>query len=166
MGPGLLPSLRLYFKGQEKQSQSLSLGPLQEPHSFLFCMRELELPAGCNQFTSGLWGQIEAPLVALALASSPYLQKVWYYHPSRSWSTVGPPLPRPPPGSDCTTPPATAWPLCCLLAVCCRPPASLGLGAQPCAVPLGPLWGAGTDGMSLRVTRNPAALFFCSCFRG
>lgn len=57
-------------------------------------------------------------------------------------------------------------PSCCLLAACHEPPASSGLLAQPCAVSLRPLCSTGTDGMSLRVTWNPAALFFCSCFRG
>ncbi|MGE9716325.1 hypothetical protein ACQP3F_32530, partial [Escherichia coli] len=38
--------------------------PSLEPHSFRFCMCELESPAGHNQFTSHFWGHIEVPLVA------------------------------------------------------------------------------------------------------
>lgn len=116
-------------------------------------------------------------MAALALASPLYLLKAWSLFPSFLVVAIPPhaslqwaPLPSHKGVLD--TQPQLWWPESpgppsrCLLAVCHGPPASLGLLAQPCAVSLGLLCSAGTDGMSLRVTWNPAALFFCSCFRG
>lgn len=160
--------LKINHPGKHRKLHASS----QTPQSLLFYMCELghqentislqAISGDSQRQPYGHSGLVKFTVLAESLVALSYFLVSVPPHARLQWALPSPPSK----GVLHHTQLSLCCPSCCLLAACHEPPASSGLLAQPCAVSLRPLCSTGTDGMSLRVTWNPAALFFCSCFRG